>query len=149
MSEVRIPDEVKSRSDDGAPEADHPEQVSFDYSTYGRRRSFERNQEWLDLLASIKLDAARSVWTLAKPVLRIVGTSIFTAILLIVPIMSTTFVIHMFLPQAGWLSPEQQSRLTGWYSEVSQAAFPVILVVNSWLVWLASRRGSRQERDSD
>ena len=36
----------------------------------------------------------------------------------------------MFLPQWGWLTPEQQARLSSWYSDVAQLSLPV-LIVNS------------------
>ena len=130
---VSIPKEQQTARNPSQP--DH-ERMSFDESAYGQQRAFERTQEWLDEVASIKLAAIRLAWQLTTPLLAVLVMAVYFLVVLIV----TTFAVHLFIPQVGWLTAEQQDRLTGWYSDVAQVALPAILVTNSWLIWLMSRR---------
>lgn len=40
---------------------------------------------------------------------------------------------------ASWLIDEQRTRLANLYASVSGIGFPIAMIVNGWLIWLASR----------
>ena len=59
-----------------------------------------------------------------------------------------TFAVHLLLPQFGWLTTEQWTLLTSWYSGVAQTALPLLLVLNPWIIWRLTRPASPPDVNS-
>lgn len=108
----------------------------------GRIRSYEREEEWRDEWARIRLafvsTLAKSGTWMAKIALIVIGMMLLVS--------AGTFTAHLFLPQFGWLTAEEQSRLTSWYTSVARTAFPLLLIANPWLVWRISRSARENSR---
>ncbi len=46
-------------------------------------------------------------------------------------IIGSAFVIHVFIPQLGWLNEQQQDRIFAGYASVAKAGFPIALTLAS------------------
>ena len=108
------------------------EQASFDYDESSASRGFRREEEWRDEMARRKLQVVR--WEFH------VALWVTIAVVPLLLLAMATFAGHLFLPQFGWLTQEQQDRLTSWYSSIAQIAFPVLLLTNPWLIRVMWRK---------
>lgn len=123
-----VPSPVESDPTNGSSSTSE-ETDSFDFGRYSdieRRHKFEREQVWLNELAKRRLQVVRWLFRAAPViVISLVGIVILAII---------TFAVHFFIPVVGWLTLEEQARLTSWYSSVARIAFPVLLVLNPWII---------------
>ena len=79
------------------------------------------------------------LWIFAGSIMAYIAMlAIFSLALLVV----WTVVAHTLLPQSGWLTHEQQMRLTGWFS--TPVPWSLLTVIgNSWALWFLSRNRDR------
>ncbi len=134
--ESRLAD-IQRPGEQDAVEVNRDEQEFYDTGASAKRRAIERDEEWLDEKSRIKLAVARRLLSFAGA-----GLALLVLIAAAFAVVSTfTLMIHLFLPQLGWLTAEEQKRLTDWYTEVARIAFPVLLIANPWLIWRISRSG--------
>ena len=78
------------------------------------------HQQWIDELHRTRLVGIRSVRSLLPLAIR----GIFISVVLVMLIVVGTYVIHLFIPQFGWLDEEQEKRLFSGYSSFAQVAVP-------------------------
>ena len=102
--------------------------------------SVRRRERWLDLLATLK-ERAFVALAIAAGFLLVFGVLVVLTALI-------TFSVHLFIPPLGWLDAEEWSRLTSWYSGLSQIALPVLLILNPWVIWRLTRDYRNADRDS-
>lgn len=134
--ESRLAD-IQRPGEQDAVEVNRDEQEFYDTGARAKRRAIERDEEWLDEKSRIKLVVARRLLSFAA-----VGLTLLVLIAGSFAVVSTfTLVVHLFLPQLGWLTAEEQKRLTDWYTEVARIAFPVLLIANPWIIWRITRSG--------
>ncbi len=58
-----------------------------------------------------------------------------------------TYVIHLFIPQFGWLDEEQEKRLFSGYSSFAQVAFPIVAILFS--PWVRRIRKPNSDQSDD
>lgn len=95
-----------------------------------------RHEAWLTQLALIRRWLAFVAAVVGGILLACAGVALLVIL--------ATFTTHLFLPQYGWLSDTEWAFLTSWYGGAAQAALPILLVLNPWLIWRLTRdyRGS-------
>ena len=121
------------------------------YPDYAERQADEQKREanWLDAISLSKL---LLLWW-ATRVGTFLGVIIAASLALIILAIAFTYMIHLFIPLWGWLTPAQETRIisgwASWYTSATPALFPVLILTNSWLIWLASRKRSiKKEHDN-
>ena len=96
---------------------------------------FTRSDAWLDEWSDAKLRLFKLGVYLAHKTIFILTVTLLTIVL----VSALTLVIHLFIPQAGWLTEAQEKRLTAWYTSLARIAFPVLLIMNPWVIWRITR----------
>ena len=98
---------------------------------------YERDKQWQDKILAVKMRVLG------------IGGIVMLAIAILLAIIATLVLLYLvFLwlldstgpAGASWLSDEQRMGLGNLYSSVAEVAFPILVIVNAWLVWWASRR---------
>ncbi|MXY72482.1 MAG: hypothetical protein F4Y97_05520 [Dehalococcoidia bacterium] len=93
-----------------------------------------RQEAWLDQLATIRRWLAYAAALVDVVLVVALGVAGLVAL--------ATFATHLFIPSSGWMTDSEWDAITGWYAGAAQAALPVFLVLNPWLIWRLSRPSS-------
>ena len=101
-----------------------------------KTRAIQREEEVKDAIGSLKVWALRIMSITALVVAFLVAGTLGASLVVAL----ATVTVHVFIPPLGWLTSEQLEVIGGWYSSAAQALFPVLLLLNSWVLYLFSRR---------
>ena len=120
----------------------HPEEESsqgraerefslFEYRDY----EDDTRRQWDRRIFRIKLDYLNTVSKLGLWFVKAVGV----ALILVVVYMICLVVVHYTMPNLGWLSTTDLSRLENIYGRTAIVGAPVMLMSNAWIIWWMSR----------
>ena len=106
-------------------------------------RATARQEREKDARSRAVLDFIKTFSQIGKWLGVIVAGIIATIVVVIGAILVialVAWVIHLFIPDCGWLTPEQQKRAAGMYESVAQVALPITTAAIPLASWWSRRR---------